>query len=387
MPISVTNPAQSALQRILVRDIEVDGEQLNLSTSELFQVRIQYNENSHDVAVITTQLTKAQISRFVNKPISFSFGRRSGSADFYGYVVAINPNRGYRDDTIVDIRCLGPTWVMQYGNPRFSINETVPSQFGAVVNNSALAAQVDSHPYRFPALACTNGSDWEYLQYLSHLVGYVIYNYQGMVRLVNPIRVLTETPIYRTYLKGDDVLDNTRELLDWDATTESLSLRENMPPVFGYLDAASARVSESATDPRPRFDSRTLVKSREMAQVYREAWDRRIDFWNNTANARIQGDAKVYPGMNVAIKLSGLRGRRNDYDGIWLVRTVSHSITHNAFQTLLGLARSSSLTPVNADASWFWSTARGGPDLQWDEQEQRWRSRWVGVDVVNAPLL
>lgn len=377
MVVAVTNPAQSSLQRILVRDLVVDDEALNLTPSELFQVKVLFQENSHDTAIITTQLTKTQITRFVDKPVSFSFGKSYRENEFYGYVVSITPNRGYQDDTIVDIRCLGPTWTLQGGAPRFATNVTAPGLFSEIVNSVDLAAQVDSQPYVFPSLANTNGSDWEFLQYLAHQIGFTIFTYKGMVRLVDPSRILTQTPVYATYFKGDDILDPTRELLDWDATTASLNLRENKKPVYGFFDAESPAVT--AKDSAKRFDITRPIQDRNMAKTYEDAWNRRIDFWNSEAAARIQGDARVYPGTNVAVKVSGLRGKSNDHDGTWLVRGVSHSLTHNSFQTLLELARDSFAGIVNTDTSWFWTTGRGDPSLYWDLDKKRWRSRWVGV--------
>lgn len=377
MVVAVTNPAQSTLQRILVRDLIVDEEELNLTPSELFQVKVLFQENSHDTALITTQLTKTQITRFVDKQVSFSFGKRYKDNTFNGYVVSITPNRGYKDDTIVDIRCLGPTWALQGGEPRFAADITVPTLFAEIVNSIDLAAQVDAHPYVFPSLANTNGSDWEFLQYLASQVGYVIYTYKGMVRLVDPSRVLTQSPIYATYFKGDDILDSTRELLDWEATTASLNLRENKKPTYGFFDNTSPTLSSS--DAGKRFDITRPIRDRDMAKTYEEAWNRRVDFWNSDAKARIQGDARVSPGTNVAVKVSGVRGKRNDHDGTWLVRGVSHSMTHNSFQTLLNLARDSFAGIVNNDPSWFWNTGRGEPTLFWDSEKKRWKSRWVGV--------
>jgi len=93
MPYSVNNPALSAIQQIPVYDIEVDGELINLSTSEIKQVRLQNSEGKHEAAAITTQLTKSQIDQFVGKPITFKYGSRVNVNTFYGYVITINPSQ------------------------------------------------------------------------------------------------------------------------------------------------------------------------------------------------------------------------------------------------------------------------------------------------------
>lgn len=385
MPVSVVNPALSSLQRIFVYNIEIDGEALNLSASEIKQVDISNTEGRHEMARITTQLTKTQIDRFINKPISFTYGRRSANNNFYGYVVSITPNREYQKDTFVDIMCLGPTWLMQNGSPRFVRNATAPSLFAQIVTSYNLGAQIDSHFYSWPALAQSDESDWEFLKTLAARIGYVIYNYRGVVRLVKPLRVLLETPVYQSYIKGDDVLDQTRELLDWTATTQSLRLRENIKPVFGYFDGEVATASSAAVTFPSRIRTDTPIRNRDMATAYSNAWDNRIDFWNQQAEARINGNARVVPGTNIAVQVSGRRAGKNDYDGVWMVRGVKHTLTHSSFQTQLDLARDSTQNPVNTNERWFWNVDQGSPRVLMDAANSRWKCSWSSIETIEVP--
>lgn len=384
MPVAVTNPALSSLQRILVYDIRIGDEAVNLTASELKQVDIGNVEGSHEYARITTQLTKTKIDRYVNKRISFTYGRRSRQMKFYGYVVSITPNQDYQQDTVVDIDCLGPTWVMQSGMPRLERNITAPNLFASVVTSSKyrLGAQVDYHEYLWPALAQSDESDWEFLLTLAMRVGYAVYNYQGVVRLVRPLRILQETPVFQSYIRADDVLDPTRSLLEWEATTQSLKLRENIKPAFGYFDGTVAATSPQVEGAPQRIRTDTPIRDRQMAAAYQQAWDNRIDYWNQQAVARINGDAKVVPGTNIAVQISGVQAGANDYDGVWMVRGVQHSLTHSTFQTQLDLARDSTRTPVNRNSAWFWEGRDGKVYATADGNG--WYSQW-GSHVVNAP--
>lgn len=406
MVTAVNNPALSTLQNILVYNIKVDGIPLNLSPSEIKNVEIQNAENQHEAAVITTILTKSQISTFVNKRIEFTYGKKTNANTFYGYILTVSPSSGYQEDTVVDLYCIGPTWPMQGGFPKFETNVTVPEMFARIINGVKgsnttssyyegyrLGVQVDrdASDFIWPALAQTNESDWEFLQSLAERIGYCIYNYKGVVRLVKPIRVLTRTmPVAKTFLKGDDVLDPTRELLEWNATTQSLEIRDNVQPSFGFFDENNkGAFSKPPTPNSPfRFVADTPSKSRAMAEQYENAaWINRIDYWNNQATARINGNADLFPGTTISVKVSGNLNpsNKNDYDGVWLVRGVRHVLTHNSFQTDLDLARDANTFTTNVTTGNFWTPKvnTGAPTIRWDYEHQRWASSWTKVEYVS----
>jgi hypothetical protein len=417
VPVAVTNPALSALAGLLVYDVLINDEAVNLTSSEISQVGVTNAEGQHEAAVVTTQLTKPQISRFVDKPISFNYGSSINSNTFYGYVVAITPNQNYQDDSIVDIACIGVTWPMQNGTQKFVRNITAPDMFAAIVTGGFrqdvstgynLGAQVDTHSYVWPILAQSNESDWEYLLTLAERVGYAVYNYRGVVRMVKPLRILTETPVFASFIKGDQILDQTRTLLDWQATTQSLNVRQNILPSFGFFDGTTAATSLTPTSagvlsafpqgsspvaaipviPATSSTSQsnlispysvrtdTPVKDRGMADTYSQAWKNRIDFWNEQAEARINGNARIVPGVNISVQVSGVQNAVNDYDGVWMVRGVKHTLTHSSFQTLLDLARDTTSKPVNATDNWFWNVPRGAPKVIRDPATNKWKSSW-----------
>jgi hypothetical protein len=390
MPYSVTNPALNAIQQIPVYNIEVDGELLNLSTSEIKQVRLQNSEGKHEAAVITTQLTKTQIDQFVGKPITFKYGSRVNANAFYGYVITINPSQNYKQDAIVDIACLGPTWTMQAGRPRTFTNTKVHDAAAALVLPHKLGLQADVHMYSWPSLAQTDESDWSYLKTLAHRVGYCVYVHKGIVRFVNPDRIIRDTGSFQHYVRSDDILDTSRQLLEFNPTTQSLRIRDNMKPSYGYFEGTDPQVFGDLSVYPHRMTTDTPVKGKDMASVYSDAWDKRVDFWNHQATARINGNANVIPGMNISIQLgNGLAGK-NEHDGVWMVRGVEHSLTNNSFQTVLDLARDRiTVKSTNIDFSWFFSRSpQGNPRLNIVEINnlKRWKSSWDSSDVITDVL-
>lgn len=392
MVVAVNNAALNSIQQILISDLEIKGELLNLTASELKQVRISNAENKHESAVITTQLTKAQIDRYVGEPVTFRYGPRFSGGTFYGYVLTINPNQDYQKDTIVDIACFGTTWPMQSGQPRFFPRRTASSVLAEIIIGHRLGCQIEDNPYVWHALAQTEESDWEFIQTLATRLGYAVYVHNGVVRVLNPKRVLTESEVYQRYIRSGDVLDPSRRLLDFNPTTQSLRIRDNVKPSFGYFDGSVARLSQPLGTYPYRMSVDTPIKDRDMAGVYSEAWERRIDFWNQQATARVSGNAMIMPGVNVSIQVSGNPSGRNEYDGVWFVRAVEHSFTNNSFQTALSLARDTIGTTFrNTDyRATLSSTTQGNPKLvktlRGNPPKTYWESTWKNPEFIQDRL-
>jgi hypothetical protein len=392
MVVAVNNAALNSIQQILITDVEIKGELLNLTSSELKQVRMSNAENKHESVVITTQLTKAQIDRYVGAPITFHYGPRFSGSTFYGYVITINPNQDYQQDTIVDITCFGSTWPMQSGQPRFFLNSKASDVVANIVNSHSLGCQVEDDPYRWPALAQTDESDWEFIQTLAMRHGFAIYIYNGVVRMLNPKRVLNQSEVRQRYIRSDDVLDPSRQLLDFNATTQSLRIRDNVKPSFGYFDGVVPRLSQPLTVSPYRMSNDTPVKDKGMSDAYSEAWERRIDFWNQQATARINGNANIIPGVNISVQLSNNPSGRNEHDGVWFVRGVEHSFTNNSFQTSLDLARDTiGISPRNTDyRGTLSSTTQGSPKMQsvtrGNPPKKYWASSWTVPEFIRDTI-
>jgi len=384
MVTALNNAAINNIQQILIRDITIDGELLNLSSSELRQVRISNMENSHEAAVITTQIAKTKISSYINKKIQFTYGPRRSSKTFYGYIITINVNQEYQQDAMVDILCLGPSWPMQSGTPKFFVDRTAPDVFAQIVTSYGLGCAIYTHPYNWPALAQTTESDWEFLQTLATRIGYVIYMYEGVVRLVDPLKLVGNTGVFSRYIRADDLLDPSRQLLDFSPITQSLKIRDNIKPSFGFFTGTEVSLSQSFIQGQPyKLSTDTPIRDKAMSTVYSDAWDIRPDFWNQQAAARINGDVQIIPGVNISIQVSSNSSGKNDYDGTWLVRGIEHSFTNNSFQTQLKLARDkNSVIRSNTESALFYTNrTQGLPRTIEDVSSGSWKSTWKATEV------
>lgn len=392
--VSVANPALSPNGVIAVGRITINEELLNKSQAELIQVVVTNGNGEHEEAIITTQLDKEKMDSLVDKVVTFTFGQRGGLHTFFGYVSRINPSRNYQTDTVADIVCLGTTWVLRTGRPRFFTNQQVPQVGAAIVSSGNLGYLANGGGYAWPSLAQSDDSDWAFLSDLAVRAGRMLVQRRGVVMLLDPLRILREEGPYLQLLKGDDILDTTRQLLDFQPTSTSANLRENVRPTFGYFQGGVASLTHPVGAPFV-FNADFPVESKEMADAYDESWYRKVSFWNQSASARIQGNATITAGVMVSIHLTGTTQIRNDYDGMWLVTRVTHSITHNSFQTQLDLARDDKdQTQRRANVSsvfpgFFHGAKPGDPNVLLsvvDTGNKRWVSSWKTPQYISDAL-
>lgn len=380
MTLYTDNPALGANQAILVNRITVDGQTINASPAEIYSVSVSSHDLKHDQAVITTKLTKTQAKEFLDKTVSFSYGPVTNRGSFFGYVSVVSPSRSYQQDLTYDITCLGVTKPLQTGEPRFFRNRTGPEIAAEIVGAHRLGFYSDFHGFRWPSVGQTGESDWNLVCEVAVLCGFSVFVDQGVVRLVNSDHALrTQAPVVHL-LKGDQVLDRGRELLDFNPVDKSTTLRPNIVPSYGYFNPSGDPAVTTNSESETRLVTDVPILSKGMADTLVTAFQKSSQKWNQTASARIIGNPSIKPGMTVSIQLGGSSVVANDYDGVWLVKGVEHSLTHNSFQTNLSLGRDTKHRPTNTAFQQFYSNvSQGKPKVLLDSSNpdsKRWKSSW-----------
>lgn len=393
----VDNPALNVGSGILVHRVMVDDTAINASPAEVKSLAISFAANKHDQAVLTTKLTKSQAKEFLNQTVSITYGPTVKRDTFRGYIEVIRPSRKYQEDLIYDIVCLGVTQPMQTGETRFWTDRTAPSVASEVVLAHKLGFMSEGHGFVWPSLSQTGDSDWEVVTKAAALCGFVVVVTDGVVRLVDAEHQLRSAAPIVHLVKGDQVLDSGRELLDFTPEEESTSLRKNTRPSYAFFDrnaGVGTTPREEEGDTQYRYVTSYPVSSREMADVLISAWERSTEFWVESAKARTRGNARIKPGDLVAISLGTSSVIVNENDGLWFVVGVTHNLTHNSFQTELVLARDKVRKPSNTEYKDFYSNVQyGRPKVLVDSSgpSKKWKSSWpqaiirpTRVDVPQA---
>jgi hypothetical protein len=380
----VINPAAER-SSLLVNNIEINHQPLPGATT-LLEVVVTSKENKHETATITTRLESTKVDALKdNRPVAFTYGPARNSNVFYGYTNSVTASKAYQQDGTYDIECFGTTGVLQEGKPRFYTNQTVPQMVADIVKSHSLGVQVDEHSFAFPTYAQTDGTDWAAIVELASFIGCVLYNYRGVVRLVNPLRVLSETAPVIKLIRGETSLDPARQLLEFTPASRSETLASLVTPVFPYFDSTTPALS-SPLDANHRLYTDGPILSKEMAEVAEASWTSGTESWTQAAIGRIAGNPNVIPGSVVSVNTGGSGVIDHDFDGLWLVREVQHNISTKSFQTMVALGRPDKVpTNTNTEYKPFWTLSPSGRP-QVVRNGDVWESSWKTVSTISSHL-
>ena len=367
---------RTPIYRMMVNGVDVDWTVLTAS--------FVFAEGAHDTAVLNvSSATATTTDGLVNQPISFLFGMAPRSEEFVGYITDELEAQSTAGSLTFTANIKGPTKEMQNGKQHFWSGRTVPAAVSSLAARNGMGFHGHEHAYQWPSLAQTDDTDWKTVNDFANRLGWCIYNRYGVVMCYDPVRLLTEngaiTPIrseqYSTALSD---VDPEHSLLEFTPTEKTPDSVDVLGTVIGYFDNGNTQVSRQSGATRFLFDSDRVVRSAVEAKLYLDAQNVMPQNWLQSAQARILGNASIYPAMNVEVYTVNAMYFPGKFNGRWLVRGVVHKMDQSTFQTSLVLGRPSGKTQValNAPYSSFWQGAgRARPSLT--AVDQVWVSSWA----------
>jgi hypothetical protein len=352
--------SRSTRGRCPVYGFTLNGEPLDVLAQS---ASVKLTEGQHDQATITVSSpTLTTTENLTDMPISFRWGANPRIETFNGYVMDVKEEtaQGSNVSLTFTMSILGATKAMFDGRPHFWSNKSIPSAVKDLVSQNQLGYSGHTHSYLWNALGQTSESDWAFVNKLADRIGWMITNRYGVVLLHDPVKLFTESGIFTRIAMGGSAgvnLQADRVLLDFQPMEEADALYTNLGYEFGYF--TSSGVAQIARQPGLfrgyTFNAEVVIADQDAAQVYADSGNIDMDRWKQYAVARIWGDSDIYPGMCVEAITTNKQYLRTKYDGKWLVRSVSHSLDRQQFQTLLGLARPSGKAQVTTPAYMpFW---------------------------------
>jgi hypothetical protein len=374
----------------------VNGFLLNGDTFDVLAQSAQFtlSEGQHDQAVITVSSpTLTTTEGLTDQPISFRWGVTPRIEQFNGYIMDVKEStaEGSTVSLSFTMSVLGATKAMFDGTPNFWTNKAIPSAVRDLAAKNQLGYAGHDHTYLWQALAQTSESDWAFVTNLVKRIGWQITNRYGVVMCHDPVKLFTESGMFTRLVMGGATglnLQADRILLDFQPIEEADIINTNLGVQYGYFTSSgSPQIGKQPGDFRGYvFGADTVVADQEAAQQYTNAGNTDMDRWKQYALARIWGDADIYPGMCVEVVTTNKAYLRTKYDGKWLVRSTSHQMDRQQYQTMLSLARPSAAKPViNPSYTPFWqdpsNQGRAKPYLSLvltstSDQVPQWVSTW-----------
>jgi Phage tail baseplate hub (GPD) len=369
------NVSQQAGGRTPVARILLNNQVLDVRAREM---QMERGFDKHDAVTLALSSESLENTDDIeNQPISFVFGLPPNTEFWYGYVVKVTdePTSALLNFTL---QLIGTTLFMQQGKPRFWANKTIPAVVGDLANSNLLGYHTNGHGHVWKALAQTDESDWQIASALSRRIGYSVFNHLGVVRCEDPAAVYATNGPSLQLVTESNLDQEDRQLLEFQPTRDTEQSYTGMGLKFAYL-TSDAKV-QWAEQPNYRvyhFASEIPVRSQQEAETLIAALGRGLGRWLQQGQARIDGDASIYPGLCAEIVTTNTGVADRKYNGKWLVTAVNHKMDNQSFQSMLSLARPDSTIPAQVTPyRHFWDADARGKPTMWLQEDGRWMSSW-----------
>ena len=370
---------------------QLNGEVLDITVQS---ASLTLSEGSHDQATIkASSPTLEDTEGLTDGLLTFRWGTTPRAETFTGYVMDVKEDKAQGGTVSLSftMSVLGPTKVMFEGMPKFWTNKSVPSAVRDLAAKNQLGYTGHDHTYLWSALAQTRESDFSIILAFAKRIGWQIYNRYGVLMCYDPVKLYNESGIYARLVMGTTgTTGASRVLLDFQPVEESEVLQMNLGRKFGYFTSSDdAQISTQPGDFRGYvFGSDAVIKDQDAVKIYADSGNVDMDRWKQYAIARIWGDADIYPGMCVEIVSTNKQYLKAKYDGKWLVRSTSHQMDRQQYQTVLNLARPPG-TPAEVPYTTFWqeigNSGRSKPTLtRSTDTKPRWVSSWSESNVASV---
>ena len=358
----------------------LNGEEFDITVSE---AAFMLAPSTHDMVILScSSATLTTTDGLLDSTISFYYGQAPRTELFTGYITKVSVDKAGKGNLTFGLVLLGSTRPMQKGRPRFWRRKTVPSTVEALSYSNGLGFLGHDHTHLWEAIAQTSESDWQMAVSLSSRLGWLVFNRYGVVMCHDPAILMRDSGAYARLVSVETSQDfnvsNDRHLIEFNPSEAADDAPENMGMQVAYFtDKGDLQVAKE----RGEFDSyrfaSAILRSTEEAEIYINSGKSKATDWNQRAEARIWGDADIYPGMLVDVVTANRAYYREKFDGRWMVIAASHKMDVQQFQTQLQLARPESKTQINqAPYTHFWTeTGKARPTLS--IQDGAWISSWT----------
>lgn len=322
----------------------LNGVDLDITVSSL---QIMLGEFQHDVVVIECSSdTLTDTASMVGSAISFWWGKAPRTELFTGYVDGVTDDKGPSGAgrLTFSMACLGATKEMQTGTPRAWDRITIPQVVKNLSYRGLLGFHGHDHPLVWPMIAQTEESDWRLICNLAKRLGWSVFNRYGVVMLYDPLKLFQSNGSYITLMSASYTNtayeDYERALVDFTPAEEADNSYRNIGAKLAFFNGNQVQTVTQEGDEYTVFKYLNVAaRTPEEADVYTNAGTRSAASWSQQAQARVLGNANIYPGMCVDVYTSDPRYFKGRYNGRWLVRQVQHQADRQTFQSLLTLCR------------------------------------------------
>lgn len=334
----------------------ISGQDVNYSSIQTVSVSIA--ENQHDMATLTlTGLIPKAITDYIGAPVFISIAVSPAQVcSFYGYVAYIAPESQTRQGLVnnspfqtAKIVCFGASYDMKAQRNKAWDNVTLSSIVDTLALRYKYSYSVFNDPFVWSRLVQTKQSDWEFLAGVVKSLGYGLTINGTHIHVYDPHKALSRQLPYVS-LKNLRGAQRSPEhapgrIMEFTGTFGDVT-PDGTSSDFEYIGLDNSGNTVTATSAEEhsllgeRASSRfthqigTNITSTSMLKKFAEASGRVL--YPYCAHVTVTGIPDPVP--NSVVKIDSYD---SNFDGYWLVKEVTHTITRSNYITNLKIVTDS----------------------------------------------
>ena len=308
------------------------------------RVEIHQKQYHHDVLIMEFSQPADLWFEVVNTgvPIKFTWSQGSITKTFYGYVSFLVRNAAGQIENLMEVHCVGTTFVLKERATKVFTNTTIPAAVNSIVTSFGFKFIGEDDTRVFDQLTMAGHSYWEWIQEQAKRIGYGVlvdgmnFSFRPLDKLIDqgitsvPVLSIStaETPINTQVL--DRTLDSIK-ILQGEHIEDANSLRA-IKHTSG-VDPITGKVVTSISSPNTVGSALRTNVSDVMFSEYRSeqvvhdissaqsaaAGAATMARMNMPAKIKCQGDPRISPFNPVLVQGTGPQT-----DGYWIAKEVKH---------------------------------------------------------------
>lgn len=322
--------------------------------SSVTEYELTLSENKHDMLVVTMAgIPPLALTDYIGSPVQFSIGSSPGrSQTFNGYVSYTEPVTHNRDGLVNDspiqlarLYCLGASYVMKEINSKVWDYPTLENVVTEIANRHRFSIDYPKDSYRPVRLVQSMESDWAFLNRVCKTFGYSFNVHGTHIHIWDRLKTFGRFPSYHRALTSNKIQSNQPfSVLNFEATLGRISSSTNASKsVITVLDNQSNvhTVTSDGTEFTPGVSSlnKLFKKPLYYSAASLEEGLRTVDSQDKyspiyNANMKVMYGAGAVPGGII-----DLRGYSSEFDGVWYITEVKHSVKSANYVTDLLISK------------------------------------------------
>lgn len=371
-------------------EITINGVEFNYMS--LHSIHISLEENMHDLAKIRVAgIPPRAITEYLNTAVDIKVWL---NANFYqrfvGTVIEVDPISMTREGLVnrspfqdATLTCLGASYDMRGPRERMWNNSVLDDVVREFSRRYRFSADVLKTKPVYSQLMQSNESDWQFLVRYSQMMGLSVNCHGTHIHVYDPYKAVgRNTSLHKlTTLRGDgfDLTQYPGQIFEFHGSfldrRKSGSINK---PVISVAQPDGKRYDVSWREINREADR---AEDRDVrAHWYAESYDEAAAVlgaaqkkgYDYEATATVMFLPGAVPGGVIDV-----REYKSEFDGLWYVHSVEHTMITGNFSTVLKLRRNRNSQLIQTPVEEF----REPPLSEWSQD--RWQARRASVNVYS----